>query len=89
MNALWMSRRLLTDKEISDACLHPPTGTRAQLRGKLVQRMCAVDMKSIYELDWVMCRFMLPKTQLHHFSFPDPFLSYSQAFNIFLTKMGI
>ncbi|MDP3770039.1 MAG: proteasome accessory factor PafA2 family protein [bacterium] len=89
MNTAWSGRRLLTDKEIADAVIHPPSGTRAQLRGKLIQRMCAVDQKSIFELDWIMCRFMLPKTQLHQFTFPDPFVSHSQAFNIFLTKMGI
>lgn len=89
IHTAWPARRLLTDKEIADACINPPAGTRAQLRGKLVQRARAAGRKSVFELDWIMCRFLMPNTASHTFTFDDPFTSHDKAFNAFLTRMGI
>lgn len=74
--------RVLTDKQIEEACTRPPQNTRAKARAALVKALSENRVRYIVDWDSVYLE------NEHHLSFRDPFHTYDEEVAAFAEEIS-
>lgn len=82
IHACWPNRRLVTDREIISAMIHPPAGTRAQMRSAAIRMAIARSMQHELLVDWHRISSQYGNKNYPTFEMNDPLNSYENSLEL-------